>query len=66
MKTTIGKFDPETRTVAVTFTEGAIKTTRQVNAAVTEDGSYDRAATLVIVAQQAAGVAEKIRLGIIG
>lgn len=65
MKITIGKFDPETRQVPVTFAEGDIKHKRQVNAVLKEDGSYDKAATKARVEEVAEGVAHKISLGVI-
>lgn len=65
LKTTVGAFDAETRTVSVTFRDGAIRHVRAINAAVDGDGKYLRAETLAIIDQQAAGVAEKIRLGLI-
>lgn len=65
MKTYPGAFDPATRTVPVTFKEGAITHRRTIRAVVDADGNYDRAATKEIIEQQAAGVAHKIALGII-
>lgn len=65
MKIYPGQFNPETRTVPVTFKDGDITHRRTINAAVDADGNYDRAATKIIIEQQAAGVAEKIRLGVI-
>jgi len=65
MKIIHGKFDPETRTIDVTFKEGKIAHKRTVNAALKEDGSYDREATKEIIAQQARGLAEKIKVGVI-
>ena len=65
MKTTIGKFDPESRQVPVTFTEGEIVHKRQVNAVLKEDGGYDAAATKLRVSEVAQGVAHKIGLGVI-
>jgi hypothetical protein len=65
MKTTIGKFDPESRQVPVTFTEGKVIHKRQVNAILKEDGSYDAAATKLRVGEVAQGVAHKIGLGVI-
>lgn len=65
MKTYPGSFNPETRTVPVTFKSGNVTTRRTINAVVDADGNYDREATKEIIEQQAAGVAEKIRLGVI-
>ncbi|MGE4431893.1 MAG: hypothetical protein AB7E05_14250 [Sphingobium sp.] len=65
LKTTVGAFDAESRTVSVTFKDGAIRHIRTINAAVDGEGKYLRAETQDIIDQQAAGVAEKIRLGII-
>jgi len=65
MKTRTGKYDPATRTVPVTFTEGEIEHKRAVNACHDADGAYDAAATRVRVAEVARGVAVKIGLGVI-
>lgn len=65
MRVSVGKFDPETRTVAVTFKEGSIVHRRSVNAVLDDKGEYDQKATKLIIDQQEAGVAEKIRLGVI-
>ncbi|MGU3314238.1 hypothetical protein ACLBWH_01705 [Sphingomonas sp. M6A6_1c] len=65
MKTTIGKHDPETRQVPVVFDPDGVAHRRAVNACYTEDGSYDRKATVARVAQVALGVAAKINLGVI-
>lgn len=65
MKITIGKFDPASRQVPVTFTEGDIRHQRQVNAVLKADGGYDKAATKARVDEVAEGVAHKIRLGVI-
>ena len=61
----IGKYDPETRSVPVTFTSGEIVHKRRVNAVLKEDGGYDAAATKVRVGEVAQGVAHKIGLGVI-
>jgi hypothetical protein len=66
MKITIAKFDPESRTVAATFTLGAIIHERTVNAVLKADGSYDRAATRERVEEVGRGVAHKIAVGVIG
>lgn len=63
MKTKIGAFDPQTRQVPVTFTAGAVKHERHVNAVVDTAGAYDKAATKERVAQVAQGVAVKIEAG---
>ena len=63
--TRIGKYDPETRSVPVTFTSGEIIHTRTLNAVLKEDGSYDCAATKIRVAEVAQGVAHKIDAGVI-
>jgi len=65
MKITKGKFDPATRTIPVTFAEGAVRHTRTVNAVVKEDGSLDKDATQGIIDGQARGVAHKIAIGVI-
>jgi hypothetical protein len=50
--------------VPVTFTSGAIRHTREVNA-VLDEGGADKAATRARVEQVALGVAHKIALGVI-
>lgn len=64
MQTTIGPYDPDTRTVPVTFTAGKLVHERTVNACL-KDGGYDQAATADRVAQVARGVAVKMDLGVI-
>jgi len=64
MQTTIGPYDPATRTVPVTFTAGKLVHERTVNACL-KDGGYDQAATADRVAQVARGVATKMDLGVI-
>lgn len=66
MKTTIGAYNPASKSVSVTFSEGEVRHERNVNAVLKEDGSYDRAATKDRVAQVALGVAVKIAAGAIG
>jgi len=61
----IGKFDPDNRSVLVTFTNGEIVHTRNVNAVLKANGSYDKAATKDRVDDVARGVAHKIALGLI-
>lgn len=61
----IGKFDPDTRTVPVTFTSGDVKHDRTVNAVLKDDGSYDKVGTKARVDEVAQGVAHKIGLGVI-
>lgn len=61
----IGKFDPDTRSVPVTFTSGDIVHKRSVNAVLKNDGSYDKAATKARVEDVGLGVAQKIALGVI-
>lgn len=61
----IGAFDKDKRAVSVTFTSGEVVFTRDVNAVLKEDGSYDRTATKARVAEVAPGVAHKIGLGVI-
>jgi len=65
LTTKIGKFDPDTRSVTVTFTSGAIVHKRSVNAVLKADGGYDAAATKERVAEVANGVAHKIAVGTI-
>jgi hypothetical protein len=65
LTTTIGAYDADKRTVPVTFTSGAIRHTRDVNAVLDEGGACDMAATRARVAQVALGVAHKIALGVI-
>lgn len=66
MQTEIGAYDTAARTVPVTFTDGAVVYTRDVNACLTEAGLYDADATAARVAEVALGVAVKIGLGVIG
>ena len=54
----------ENTTVNVTFTDGTITHTRDVNAVFTE-GAYDAAATEVRVGEVGLGVEHKIALGVI-
>jgi hypothetical protein len=61
----IGAFDPEKRSVPVTFTEGDVVHSRDVNACLDEAGDYDPQATSERVQEVAAGVAVKIALGVI-
>ena len=63
--TRIGKYDPEARTVPVTFTSGESVHKRDVNAVLKDDGSYDKAGTAARVEEVAQGVAHKIAAGAI-
>lgn len=63
MRTTIRKFDPETATVAVTFSHAGILHRRAVNAVLDDAGEYDREATRARVVEVAMGVAAKIEKG---
>lgn len=65
LTTKIGAFNKDSRTVPVTFTSGDIVHSRDVNAVLKEDGSYDRAATKARVEEVARGVAHKIGVGVI-
>jgi len=65
MQTTIGKFDKDKRTVAVSFIEGDIIHKRDVNACLDDAGAYAPEATAARVAKVALGVAAKIELGVI-
>lgn len=65
MKTTIGTYDAETRTVPVIFEQGDVKHSRSVNACLDVNGKYDRAATKDRVADVALGVTQKILVGAI-
>lgn len=65
MKTTIGKFDPATGTVNVTFRHGNVTHRRTVNACTLPDGTYDAASTKARVAEVAQGVEKKIDQGLI-
>lgn len=65
MRTMIRKFDPETRTVPVTFSHNGTLHRRAVNAVIDADGNYDREATRERVAEAAAGVAQKIDMGLL-
>ena len=64
MQTDIGPYNPDTRTVPVTFTAGKLVHERTINACL-KDGDYDQAATADRVAQVARGVAVKMDLGVI-
>lgn len=66
MKTTIGPYNSDSKSVPVTFTEGEVRHERAVNAVHKEDGSYDKVATKARVAEVAMGVAVKISVGAIG
>lgn len=66
MKYRIGKYNPETRTVQVTFTHDGIKHCRPVNVCLTTGGEYDRAATIVRIKEVGRGVEAKIAGGMIG
>lgn len=65
MKTSIGKFDPATRTVPVRFSHAGVTHNRPVNACLTEDGGYDSESTKVRVEEVARGVEHKIASGAI-
>lgn len=65
MKITIGKFDAKTNTVAVIFVHAGVTHRRPVNACLTSEGKYDKAATEARVAEVAAGVEHKIAIGAI-
>lgn len=65
MKIAIGKFDPETCTVPVTFGEGAQTHQRAVNAVCDQRGQYDAKATRERVLEVAAGVEKKFALGLL-
>lgn len=60
MRTYIRAFDPETRTVPVTFTHAGQVHRRTVNAVLDAAGNYDREATRARVAEVARGVADKM------
>ena len=64
MKTTIGKYDPASCSVPVTFETDDVKHERFVNACL-KNGVYDKKATAERVAQVALGVAAKIEVGAI-
>lgn len=63
MKISIGRFDPATSTVPVTFEADGVVHSRRVNAVLDVAGKYDRAATAVRVDEVALGVAAKIACG---
>jgi len=65
MKYVVEPYDPDTRSVLVTFDPDGMAHTRGVNACHKPDGSYDHEATIERVEQVALGVAAKIELGII-
>lgn len=65
MEIDIGAFDPETRSVPVTFRYRDVTHPRNVNAVLTEAGDYDEEATTERVFEVADGVAHKINVGAI-
>jgi hypothetical protein len=65
MEFRIGKFDASARTVPVTFEHAGVTHKRDVNACLTDAGSYDKKATTARVEEVAQGVAHKIELGVI-
>jgi len=65
METKIGTLNTETHTVPVTFTQGDLVYSRDVNACFDVGGDYDEAATKERVEQVGRGVAQKISLGVI-
>lgn len=65
MHVKIGAYNRATRRVPVTFQDGDVTHTRDVNAVLTDSGRYDRAGTAARVADVALGVAQKITLGVI-
>ncbi|PKP98001.1 MAG: hypothetical protein CVT74_12350 [Alphaproteobacteria bacterium HGW-Alphaproteobacteria-13] len=69
MQITIGKYDPASRSVPVTFVgegpAGDVTHSRRVNAVLTAAGKYDRKATAARVEEVARGVAAKIAAGVI-
>lgn len=54
-----------TRSISVTFTDGAITHQREVNVCLDADGNYDAEATLVRIGEVARGVENKIAAGVI-
>ena len=64
MKITIGRFNSADRSVRVTFSDGDFVHSRDVNAVLNSDGSYDRTGTRARVDQVAQGVAAKRALGV--
>ncbi|RSU73163.1 hypothetical protein BRX37_16550 [Sphingomonas sp. S-NIH.Pt3_0716] len=65
LTTKIGTFNADAKTVPVTFTSGEIVHKRTVNAVLKANGTYDKAATALRVAEVANGVAAKIAAGVI-
>ena len=65
MKIRIGKFDPATGTVPVTFSHATVEHKRPVNAVLDDAGAYDATATKARVEEVARGVEHKIALGVI-
>ena len=61
----IGKYDPQTKSVPVTFKHAGVTHSRSVNACLKVDGSYDQKATKVRVREVADGVETKIEIGAI-
>ena len=54
-----------TRSVSVTFTDGAITHQREVNVCFDSEGNYDEEATMVRIGEVARGVEQKIAAGVI-
>lgn len=65
MQITVGKFDKETKQVAVTFDHEGVSISRSVNACLTASGAYDKKATATRCEEVGRGVAAKIEAGII-
>ncbi|RJF92988.1 hypothetical protein [Sphingomonas cavernae] len=65
MKTRMSAYDPETRSVTVTFSDGTISHKRTVNACLDAEGYFDRKATAERVQEVARGVAVKIAAGVV-
>lgn len=65
MKTTIGAFDPTSRTVTVVFEYDGVTHKRPVNACLNDKGRYDAKATAARIADVANGVKAKVDAGVL-
>ncbi|MDC7683272.1 hypothetical protein PQU92_08285 [Asticcacaulis sp. BYS171W] len=65
MKIKTGSYDSDAKTVDVTFTKGKVTHSRTIKACLTPRGAYDAAATQILIADLARGIAAKIEAGVI-
>lgn len=71
---TVERSDPEgevvseqiaVKDISVTFTDGTLTHTRNVNVCFDESGAYDHEATLTRIGEVASGIEQKIAVGVI-